>query len=570
MILSVLNISKSYGAEDTLQNISFVLNASQHAGLVGANGVGKSTLLKIIIGEVEPTGGKVRIPEEIEVGYLPQAILDFGGHTIDDLIYEAQGDLREIEGRLRYLEKEMSQAEGDELEAILVEYSELSEKFERRGGYEISYKIERVLDGLRVSHIPRDRSVATLSGGEKARVGLAALLIRSPELLLLDEPTNHLDFVALDWLETYLRNYRGGLVVVSHDRRFLNKTVNLIMEIDEHSKEIKQYVGNYDAYRKSKAIERDKWRLDYERQQEEIKALRQAIRGKARIVGHNRAARDRDKMAHHFFGERVQKSISRNIKSAEERLKRIQADPIAKLPEPLRINPDFDPHLLEGKTPLTATRICKSFGDHHVLRNVTLTIQTTDRIVLVGPNGVGKSTLLKILAGVDPKDAGEVMVASAVKIGYLDQEQDTLSTNKTVFEAYKHGLIGHDEDLKADLLRYGLLTYHDIFKHVEELSIGQRRKLQIARLMATRANMLLLDEPTNHISLDVLEEVEKALLTFPGPIVAISHDRWFIQRFANKVWELCNGNLSQYASTQSEGLSQLSLLPRHHSVVSEI
>lgn len=231
-----------------------------------------------------------------------------------------------------------------------------------------------------------------------------------------------------------------------------------------------------------------------------------------------------------------------------EKLRRIEADPIAKPPEQLRINPDFDPHILEGKTPLAASQICKSFGNHHLLKNVDLTIQATDRIVLVGPNGVGKSTLLKILAGVEPPDAGEVMVASAAKLGYLDQEQTTLSTKQTVFEAYKHDLIGHWEDLKADLLQYRLFTYNDLFKRVEELSIGQRRKLQIARLIATRANLLLLDEPTNHISLDVLEELEKALLAFPGPIIAISHDRWFIQRFANKVWELRDGNLNKYAS----------------------
>jgi macrolide transport system ATP-binding/permease protein len=562
MLLSVSGISKSYGPLRVLNSVSFVLNGGERAGLVGPNGVGKTTLLRIILGQVEPDTGTATIPHGIEIGYLPQVISDFSGETIDDLIHESMGALRMLETRLRTLEKEMSQISDEgELQPILAEYTELSEKFERRGGYEIDYKIDMVLDGLELSYLPRSRRVATLSGGEKARVGLAELLLRSPELLLLDEPTNHLDFFALEWLEAYLQKQRAALLLVSHEREFLNRTVSSILEIAEHSREVKQYHGNYDAYIENKAIERKNWEEAYYSQREEIKHLKQVIQGKARQVGHNRPAPDRDKITHKFFGERVQKTISRNVSAAEEKLRRLQTSLIPEPPEEIQINPDFDPKALRGRFPLIASELHKSFGGRPVLEHISLTLRVDSRVVLLGPNGAGKSTLLKILAGLETPDQGSVSLAPTVSIGYLDQEQETLDPTKTAFQVCSEGLIRDKEELKAELLHYGLFTYEELIKSIGELSVGQKRKVQIARLIVQRANLMLLDEPTNHVSFDVLEQFERALMAFQGATIAVSHDRRFIERFASEVWELRNGKLVQHVGGLQDYLSAAERCP---------
>jgi macrolide transport system ATP-binding/permease protein len=544
MQLSVSAISKSYGAEEVLSNVSFVLGTGQRAGLVGANGAGKSTLLKIIVGEVEPDCGNVTLPTGIEIGYLAQTTPVFAGETIDDLVNKSQGDVRCLEACLRRLEQEISRASGDDFDSKLAEYDDTTQRFERRGGYDLDYRIDQVLHGLGIGHIPRDRNVATLSGGEKARVGLATLLLKSPDILLLDEPTNHLDVSALEWLEAYLAAYKGMLLAASHDRHFLGGIANVILEINERTRAMQEYAGNYDFYVESKRRERERWQEEYRVQQEEIKALRQEIREKARQVGHtNRAPRDNDKFAAGFFGGRLQRAISRNVASAEEKLRRIEANPVPKPPQELRISPEFDPLALGGTNPLTASGIYRSYGGRSVLEDISLSLGKDSHVVIVGPNGAGKSTLLKILAGHETPDAGDVWVTRSARIGYLSQGQETLDPRQTLLEAYREGLIGSQEELLADLFRYGFFSYEDLAKQVGQLSVGQRQKLQLARLLAQRANLLLLDEPTNHVSLDVLEDFEQALVAFPGSIIAASHDRRFIERFGGEVWELQDGRL---------------------------
>lgn len=544
MLLTINNIAKAYGDNQVLNQASFTLDHGQKLGLVGANGVGKSTLLKIIVGELEPDSGEAWVANGAEVGYLPQVLAAAGDQTIDQLIDGALGNLTAIEARLRNLEQIMAHPNGD-LTALLNEYSELTARFEASGGYDVAHRIEQISAGLGITHLPRNRTIATLSGGEKSRVGLAALLLRAPDLLLLDEPTNHLDFAALAWLESYLQTFRGGLLVVSHDRQFLNQTVQAIVEIDEHSKETHHYAGNYDFYAAVKAQARVKWVESYWAQQEEVWELRKLIKSKAQQNPFARAPRDNDKFAYTFKAEKLQSSISRNIRTAEEKLRRIEEDPIPKPPQPLVINPDFDPQTLESKTPLSVTNVCKSYGSQTVLDDVSCTVEPHSRIVILGPNGAGKSTLLKIMAGSDQPDAGSVNWSPTVIVGHLDQEQETLDPAQTVFEAYRADRTGDWEVLKAEILSYGLFTYPELRKRVGTLSVGQKRKLQIARLIAQRANLLLLDEPTNHISLDVLEEFEAALLRFPGPIIAISHDRRFIERFADQVWEMNDGRLQR-------------------------
>lgn len=571
MLLAIENISKSYGDNQVLNQVTFSVDRGQKLGLVGANGVGKSTLLKIIVGEVNADSGRARIQPSATVGYLPQVFQDTDNLTLDQMMARSLGDLTDMEVELRRLEAAMSSRRGD-LDDMLAQYGRVTESFERRGGYDLAHRRGAIMAGLQVDHLPANRRVTTLSGGEKSRVGLAALLLRNPDLLLLDEPTNHLDFSALAWLEGYLREFKGGMIAVSHDRYFLNQTIDALVEIDEHNKEAKHYSGNYDFYAAVKAQERMKWEASYWAQQEEIWELRRAIKGKARQVAHNRPQRDGDKFIAYFKEQRIDGVISRNVRAAEEKLRRIEEDPIPKPPRRLEINPEFDPAALTAHIPLVATGLTKRYGTKSILTQADVTIDATSRIVVVGPNGAGKSTLLRILAGREQPDAGDVHTAAGAIVGYLDQEQSDLDPDATVFDAFRADRVGEYETFKAELLSYGLFTYPDLGKPIRTLSVGQKRKLQLARLLTQRANLLLLDEPTNHISLDVLEEFETALAGFAGPIVAVSHDRRFIEQFAQEIWHVDQGQIRRYLggweefytrSNGSEDMSSPQLHPGH-------
>lgn len=556
MLLTVTTLSKSYGHLPVLNDVSLTVDRGQRVGLVGANGAGKSTLLKIIVGEVEADTGTVTLAKGGEYGYLPQVIETFADQSVQTLIEDAVSDINALESELRQMESKMATASPNDLEGLLTLYGDLTEQFEQKGGYDLPHRIALVLEGMQVAHLDKSRPAATLSGGEKARVGLAMLLLRQPDLLLLDEPTNHLDLSVLTWLEGYIQSYSGGVLMVSHDRRFLNNTVNTIFELDERTRTAKRYSGNYDAFLIAKTQERERWVADFLAQQEELKELRHALREKVGTVDQRRPMRDNDKMQYDRAGERAQQSRGSVIQSVKERIARIEANPIPRPPAPLRINPDFDPQALVNRIPLWASGLQKSFGERGITHPTNFMVNVEDRIVIAGVNGSGKSTLLKVLAGIYPVDAGELYVAPTVKIGYLDQEQEGLDLHQTLFDAYSAGFAAPIEQLKAELFHYGLFVYDDLAKKVGELSIGQRRKLQLARLIATRANLLLLDEPTNHLSFEVLEEFEAALLRFPGPILAASHDRYFIERFATRLWEVREGHLIEQRDISALSISQ--------------
>jgi macrolide transport system ATP-binding/permease protein len=550
-VLAIEHIAKSFGFHQVLRDVSLILNAGQRLALVGANGVGKSTLLKIISGEQSADSGSVTIPAGLALGYLPQVLPIHEGQTLADLIRESLRHLVELENRMRALESRMNAAPAD-LDAVMAEYGEVSEQYERYGGYELDYRVEAVLSGLRVAQIDRQRLFTTLSGGEKARVALALLLLRAPDVLLLDEPTNHLDFDSLTWLEGFLQSYRGAVLMVSHDREFLNRTVNLIVEIDEHTRRARQYTGNYDAYLAVKAQERIKWEQDYDQQQEEIKLLRQEMKSGAHQNSNYRSHADADKFIRNFKKAQHDRTVSKRVRVAEEKLKRIEANPIPRPPKPLRFTAGFDPQALRGRLPLYAEGLHKAYGDRVILDDVTFTLGPASRVALVGPNGAGKSTLIKILAGLEPPDRGAVYLNPGVRVGYLAQEDDGFDPALTVLDAYQRDLPATDQQSKATLIHLGLFQYDDLGKRVGELSSGQRRKLQIARLIAQGANLLILDEPTNFVSFDVLEELEAALRDFPGPVIAASHDRRFLRQFGGEIWTVRDGVVTPHGGAALE------------------
>ncbi|MBO0793216.1 MAG: ABC-F family ATP-binding cassette domain-containing protein, partial [Ktedonobacteraceae bacterium] len=423
MLLTVRNLAKAYGAVTVLHDISFVVNAHERIGIVGPNGVGKSTLMCILTGQEESDGGSLAYAPTVEFGYLAQSTPEFYGRTISDLVMDSVGHLRRLEERMHQIEHDMATAEDDTLSLLLDEYSSVSTRFQDRGGYEIEYKIDTIMHGLRIHYLPRDREVHTLSGGEKARIGLATLLLRSPDILLLDEPTNHLDFASLEWLETYLSDYHGAALIVSHDRQFLNRSVNRIFEIDEHSHQLKAYEGNYDAYVHAKAAERIKWEQDYQRQQEEIQELRRRIKDASKSIGHTyRAPRDNDKFARYFFEQNVQGAVSSKIRAAQAELARIEADPIPKPPEILRVSSQFNNEPMQSQLVIQLSGVSKSFGERQLFHNLNLTIGPRARIMLVGPNGAGKTTLLRLIMRQEQPDTGEIQIVSSARIGYLPQD----------------------------------------------------------------------------------------------------------------------------------------------------
>lgn len=546
MLLTVRGITKSYGAIQVLQSINFVVNAGERTGLVGPNGVGKSTLLRLLIGQEEADEGTIFYAPSVEPGYLPQSTPDFYGRSLQDLIMEAVGQLRQLEEQMRQLEREMGAASEEQLPNLLEEYGHVSARFQDAGGYDLDYRIDAVLNGLQLAYLPREREVQTLSGGERARLGLATLLLRSPDLLLLDEPTNHLDFASMEWLENYLSEYRGGVLIVSHDRQFLNRSVNRICEIDEHSHQLKEYTGNYDAYVEAKALERRRWEEEYERQQEELRDLRKRVKEAMSHARRNyHRPRDNDKYARYYYQQSVERTQSQTIRAAEVQLQRIEADPVPRPPEILRVSSQFQGEAIQSHEVLRLQGVSKSWGARQILDGVDITVGPGARMILVGPNGAGKSTLLKLIMGQEEADRGEIQIAPGARVGYLPQDAEDLDPAKTVLDMYRYGQVGYEGEFVGRLIGYGLFRLEDMQKRVGQLSLGQKRKLEIARLMAQGPNMLLLDEPTNYISLDVLEAFETAILNFPGPVLAISHDRWFIQRFGGVVWELEQGKLAR-------------------------
>jgi macrolide transport system ATP-binding/permease protein len=508
MAFSAKGIGREYDHRPVLVNVTLGLSPGDKIALVGSNGAGKSTLLRILAGHESPDEGVVTHSLRDEIGYLPQYVRVVEGETIQDVVTSSVAGLRSLENRMRELEQRMTEYVDDD---VLSEYGDVSAHFEARGGYDIDARTDEVLANLGVGYLTRDRQVSGLSGGEKARVALAALLLAAPDVLLLDEPTNDLDDRALTWLEGYLKAYRGGVLFVSHDRDFVDAVATAIVELDEHSHGLTRYEGNYGRYLTVKRAAAERAQQAYDAQQEEIAQLRERAATTARSVGYGRAASDNDKRGYNFRGAGVERAVSRNVRAVLEKLERIEAHPVEPPPKPLRFRAHFDAgRLRPGVVAVRAADLVVRYGDRAVLDRVSCLLEADDRACLVGPNGAGKSTLLGILAGRAQPQAGEVRWVPGVRIGYLPQEPRlpdpaaTVAANITL-GLRQAGLASVTDEARGWLVRWGLLTRDDLTKRIADLSVGQQRKVELGILVGASPDALLLDEPTNHVTFDVID-----------------------------------------------------------------
>ncbi|MGC4378796.1 ABC-F family ATP-binding cassette domain-containing protein [Fictibacillus sp. Mic-4] len=525
IILQVNNLYKSFGAAPILSNIKLEVQTGERIALVGRNGAGKSTLLKTITGELSYDSGTIMIPKGVNIGYLAQNTGLESSLSIWDEMLTVFQPLREMEQRLRQMEEKMGDpdliANEHEYNKLLKEYDELQIKFKDEGGYQYEADIRTVLHGFQFADFDPSTIVSTLSGGQKTRLALAKLLLTKPDLLILDEPTNHLDIDTLSWLEHYLQSYPGAILLVSHDRYFLDKIVTTVYEISRHQST--KYVGNYTKYLEQKAERLAIETKEYEKQQEEIAKLQ----------------------------DFVQRNIARASTTKRAQSRRKQLEKMTIMDKPLGDEKSakfhFDIERQSGNDVLKLENVSVGYEDGKpLLTNVNYHVTRQDSVAIVGPNGIGKSTLLKAILKQLPLESGTILYGTNVKVGHYDQEQANLTSNKTLLHELWDEYPEKTEKEIRTVLGNFLFSGDDVLKHVSELSGGQKARLSLAKLMMQKANLLLLDEPTNHLDLDSKEVLEQALIDYPGTIVFISHDRYFINRIATKVAELSPHGITNY------------------------
>ena len=522
MILSCQNISKSFGTDEILKNVSFHIEANEKAAIVGINGAGKSTLLKIIMQKETPDTGEVILAKDATLGYLAQ-YQDVSGHrTIYEEVLDAKQNIIEMEERLRGMETQMNTLTGQELETLLDGYHRLSHEFELLGGYTYRSEVTGILKGLGFSESEFDRQMSELSGGQKTRVSLGKLLVTKPDVLLLDEPTNHLDMESIRWLEGFLMNYKGAVVIVSHDRYFLDRVVTKVVEIFQHQGYV--YQGNYTEFAKKKAKIREDLLKQYYNQQREIKHQEEVI---TKLKSFNR---------------------EKSIKRAESREKML--DKIERLEKPTDENTDIhivlEPDVTSGNDVLTVEHLRKAFGTHTLFDDLSFEIKRGERVALIGNNGTGKTTILKIINELLLADGGTIVLGSNVHIGYYDQEHQLLHMEKTIFEEIADDYPQLNHTKIRNVLAAFLFTNDDVFKRIADLSGGERGRVSLAKLMLSDANFLILDEPTNHLDITSKEILESALNQYTGTVFFVSHDRYFINQTATRILDLTGGTIVNY------------------------
>lgn len=536
MILSCNNISKSFGTDVIIKSCSFNIEDHEKAAIVGINGAGKSTLLKIITG-IEPADtGLVTLAKDKTLGYLSQQQNLNSDNTIYDELLSVKHYILDMEAQLRRIENQMKSADDEALETLMKKYSDLNHEFELNNGYAYKSEITGVLKGLGFAEEDFTLNVNTLSGGQKTRVALGRLLLSKPDIILLDEPTNHLDMESISWLENYLLNYSGAVLIVAHDRYFLDKIVSKIIELDNGNATV--FSGNYTDYASKKAILRNMQLKEYLNQQREIKHQEEVI---TKLKQFNR---------------------EKSIKRAESREKMLNKMEFVDKPEILNDKMDIklEPNVISGNDVLTVDNLTKGFDGTVLFDNICFQIKRGERIALIGSNGTGKTTILKLINGIIPADSGSIYLGAKVNIGYYDQEHHVLDPDKTIFDEIRDAYPDLNNTQIRNTLAAFLFTNEDVFKYIKDLSGGERGRVSLAKLMLSNANFLILDEPTNHLDITSKEILENALNSYTGTVLFVSHDRYFINSTATRIIELANKTVVNYIGNYDYYLEKKDIL----------
>ena len=526
IVLSCNNVSKAYVAENIIENITFTINDNEKVGLIGLNGAGKTTLFNILTKNIEPDTGEIYVAKGKKIGYLMQNTIIESKMSIMDEMLLIFDELIKMEERLHELSHEMSilaeKKDAAGLEALMNTYSKLNEEYVEADGYGFRSMIKGVLKGLGFTEDEFDKPINILSGGEKSRVMLAKLLLQKADILLLDEPTNHLDIEAISWLEKYIKNFKGEVIIISHDRYFLDNTVNRIFLLE--NKTLKSYKGNYSVFMKKRKTELEQAMKQYEEYEREIKRQEEMIK---RL---------------HAYGSK------RNIRQAFSRQKAL--DKMKRMEKPIfegkKVKLKFTPKISSGRDVLSLTGVAVSFDGKKIFENVNINVYKGEKIGIIGPNGIGKSTLLKIIANIIKDYEGEVSFGHQVHLGYYDQEQTNLNGENTVIDEIWDEVPDLNYYEIRRILAQFLFFGDDMYKLVEDLSGGEKGRLSLLKLMTSNANFLLLDEPTNHLDIDSKEVLEDALINYEGTVLVVSHDRYFLNKVVNKIYDLSEEGAFEY------------------------
>ena len=522
VVISGKDISKAYGTDIITEDVCFGVEKGDRVGIVGANGSGKSTLMGIIAGDTEPTSGEIYIRRDFSLAYLKQNNNFVGNGSVKDEAAKSFTHIYDMEKRIKELEVLISDHESEDFENNLAEYTELMEEFEEKGGYTYKSELNSTLKAMGFTEEDMNKSTDKLSGGERTRLALSCILLRKPDILMLDEPTNHLDLGMLEWLETYLSSYKGTLIVVSHDRYFLDRIVNRIFDMNEGT--LDSYTGNYSEFLAKKAERMEIQMREYEKQQAEIAKQEEIIRR---------------------FKQHGTEHLTKRARSREKRLAMMELLDKPKIRQS-KMKLSFEADFKSGGEVLMAEGLKKSFGERTLFRNVDMLIRKGERVCIIGDNGIGKTTLLKILIGLEKPDEGYLKAGYNVDFGYYDQGQLLLDEKETVLGEMKNAYHLYTDTEMRSLLGRFLFFGDDVFKQVRDLSGGEKAKLSLLKLMLSGANTLVLDEPTNHLDIESREIVEEALTEFEGTLIIVSHDRYLLSKIPDRILELGESGLTEY------------------------